>query len=197
MLPDFLKARAALKKRQHSFLIDQIRAFTPPYMRQASYKNIYEGSHLSVRYEDGIMYEKPISIIRVETQTGMISEIKINPNKIYEYCTQMAKDFVEQQIKHMFQTLAEVSEITGNVVEGGAFNVESVFAILEKMSIAFDESGQPQFPTIFTSPDNIQVVADILLQIESDPTLKLRHEQLIETKRTEWNDRQNSRKLVG
>jgi hypothetical protein len=197
MLPDFIRARATLKKRQHSFLIDKIREFTPAYMRQASYKNICEGSHLSVRYENGMVYEKPTSVIRVETQTEMISELKANPNTIYAHLTQMAKDFVEQQIKHMFQTLAEVSEMTGNVVEGGEFNVDSVFAILEKMSISFDESGQPVFPSIFTSPNNMQTVADILLQIESDPVLKPRHEQLIETKRTEWNDRQNFRKLVG
>src|SRR5579863_1614371 len=127
MLPDFIRARGILKKRQHSFLVEQIREFTPSYLRQASYRNVYEGDRLSVQYEGDMVYDKPINTVSVESQPGSITDIKSNPNKVYEHLTQIAKQFVEEQIKLMINTLTEVSQLTGNVMEGVGFGVESVF----------------------------------------------------------------------
>lgn len=197
MLPDFLKARTALKKKQHTFLIASIRQQTPSYIRQANFKTIYEGDRMAVHYEEGQIYEKPISLISAESGPGSITALKSNPNQIYQHLTEMAKVFVEKQIGAMIKTVQDVTEMTGNVVTGTGLTVDAVFAILEKLSISFDETGEPVFPSIMVNPDDIGKVAKILADIQTEPELKKRHDQLIETKRQQWNDRQNSRKLVG
>jgi hypothetical protein len=197
MLPDFLKARGVIKKKQHTFLAEAIRSHTPSYLRQASVKTIYEGDSLSVQYEDGQRYEKPLSTLSVESGPGTITDLKANPNMVYQHLNEMAQQFVEQQLAVMIKTLTDVAHMAGNVVQREDFTIESIFEILEKYPVDFDETGQSQFPTIFVGQDRIEQVAKLLLEIQNDPSLKVRHEQLIETKRKQWHDRQNSRELVG
>ncbi len=51
-------------------------------MRQANFKTIYEGDCLAVHYEEGQVYDKPVSILSAESEPGSISDLKSDPNQV-------------------------------------------------------------------------------------------------------------------
>jgi hypothetical protein len=195
MLPDFIQARVALKKKQRVVLTNSIRQHLPPYLREAEFKVIYEGDRLSVESAEGPAIEKPIGSIHVESETQTITDLKANPNLLYPQLQQMGKEFAQKMTQQMVQTVIEVAERNGNMVRGATLDNESIFSVLEKYPLEFDDSGQPIFPPIQANPETCEKVVRILNDIETTPDLKARHDQIIEIKRKEWNDRQNSRKL--
>jgi hypothetical protein len=111
----------------------------------------------------------------------------------------MADQMASQISKHLFGTLNEVLDKAGQVLDqkGRPLDAEAVFAALENIELEFDETGKHKDLSIVVPPALAPKAKKVFEQIESDPVLRKRHEEIMIRKRMEWRDREASRKLVG
>jgi hypothetical protein len=80
--------------------------------------------------------------------------------------------------------------------KGQPFTFELFLETLEKISIDFDDQGNPYLPTVVVSPELGAKLKSKLPEWEANPDYDKRFKELIERKRKEWNDRESHRKLV-
>lgn len=110
---------------------------------------------------------------------------------------EVAKEFVKERSKLVFEKMEEVTQKTGNVVNANSpITPQIILDALEKIQFDFDEYGNPILPSLILHPDQYERIKDEIPKWESDEGLRKRHRELIEKKRQEWIDRENNRKLV-
>ena len=61
--------------------------------------------------------------------------------------------------------------------------------------MSFDDDGKEQIQVI-CGPDAVPALKEAYSRLEADPVLKQQYDELIESKRKEWRDREANRKLV-
>jgi len=123
----------------------------------------------------------------------------INPVEYFKQkMDEMAESFIAQQEGLVFSKLNEVTEQTGNVVDGHGkpFSPALLFEALEKIQIDFDDQGRPIMPTVVLHPSLFEKVKEKLPEWEANPEFAKRHNAIIEEKRRQWLDRENCRKLA-
>jgi len=105
---------------------------------------------------------------------------------------------VDQAKKGMFSTFRKAAEISGNVVAcvDGEPTPDSMLALYERTWLDFDTRGLPKLDSITIVSNKPEATQRAREQLLSDPTYRRRFEELIEKKRTEWNNRESSRRLV-
>ena len=112
---------------------------------------------------------------------------------------EMAEDMARQMSTHLFGALSAGLNKAGQVVNqhGKPFDVDSVFEVLEKIQLDFDESGKHDEISIVIPPALSSRAREVFQRIASDPQLRVRHEEILLRKKLEWRDREAARKLVG
>lgn len=110
-----------------------------------------------------------------------------------------AEDIVKQQHKYIFQHISEVCEKTGNSInaKGVGLTADTVFEMLEKMHITFDDTGEPHMPTMCIDPKQRDQVIAIDEEINSSPEKQKRLKEIMQKKKEEWDAEETSRELVG
>lgn len=99
--------------------------------------------------------EVPLGVMSAEIAVIMDDVLGFNLEKlcmeIYEYSQSILKDMTTT----MFSTLFQVTDFTGNVVDGKGKGVsfEMLIEMLEKIHIDFDQEGNPLLPSIVIHPD--------------------------------------------
>lgn len=83
------------------------------------------------------------------------------------------------------------------IKKGKPLDPDAIFAVFEKMQMDFDEHGIHHAPTIVIPPNLENSMKQVLHQIDRDPILQKRYDEIIMQKRMEWRDREAARKLVG
>ena len=76
---------------------------------------------------------------------------------------------------------------------GKPLSVNSLFEVLEKIDIDFDEAGNPNELGVVVHPERFSSISRVISQVKADP----RYQAIIERKREEWYAREGNRKLVG
>jgi hypothetical protein len=111
----------------------------------------------------------------------------------------MSDQMTQQMTAHMLQTMSEVTEKYGQTVNqaGSRFTPESLFSVLEKMELHFDDEGRPSQLTFIGGAEANEAFQRALMEIEESPELQARHAEIIGRKRQEFRDREADRKLVG
>lgn len=196
MLPDFptikMKFRQALERH-----VDR-RIRQEPLISQIRRERQFEGSRMSIgggdepRQTSG--YKELVGLLEVPT-AEIISK---GPSAFYERVEDLASQLQEQQVRMMRADIERVVKETGNVVDakGRPLTFEVFEESLDKVWMDFDEQGEPQLPTIFTTPELGLKLRTKMAEWFSNPQYKERYERLIERKKEEWNDREGNRKLV-
>jgi len=69
--------------------------------------------------------------------------------------------------------------------------------MLEKVEISFNKDNTPILPTFVAASSTSEKIREVFRIIEDTPELKEKMDNIIEKKRSEWRDRESSRKLVG
>lgn len=136
-------------------------------------------------------FTSPISISNEE----MITQ---GPDAFYRHGLALAKDVERQTIGFMFTQINEVAEKIGNTMDGHGqpFSAEMYFQLLGKVAVSFNDDGTPRMPTLITPPAMQEKVKEVLNEIENDPKLKERFDQIIRMKKEEWDVSESDRKLV-
>lgn len=116
-----------------------------------------------------------------------------------EKLNDMAEQMAGQVSKLLFGTLNDVLDKAGQVVDqkGRPLDAEAVFNALESMHLEFDEAGKHKGLSIVVPPALAPKAEKVMAQIDADPVLRKRHEEIMTRKWMEWRDREASRKLVG
>ncbi|HVU97772.1 MAG TPA: hypothetical protein VHE34_21255 [Puia sp.] len=194
MLPEFSRVREQLDTQQREFFTSAVRMYSGVF-RDAGYSVMHEGNGL-VSYYDDLVHTSPMKKMTASF-TLDIAEIKNNPLLIYEHLLAMAKEMADQQVSMSVQTISEVTELVGNKhVSKGTVTPEDIFAIYEKVEISFQPNGQPNMPSIVAGELMGAQINAALLQIKENAAYTQRFQEILETKRMQWYDRENNRKLV-
>lgn len=109
---------------------------------------------------------------------------------IFQFCQDMLKQFTEG----MFDTLTQVTDFTGNVVDGKGkgLSYEMLLEILEKLHIDFDDEGNPKMPTMVINPGMEEQVE----KLKQDEALyKGKIEEIIKKKKDAYYAEKGSRGL--
>lgn len=135
------------------------------------------------------------------------SEVKFSGDEIQDIrldqvlarLDQIAKDMAEQKAKQFFATITEGSQRAGTAVDakGSPLTPELYLETLQKMLVAFHSDGSPIMPTLVVHPNMRDTVEAMKNQIENDPILRRRFEEIMRNKREEWRAREADRSLVG
>ena len=196
MLPDFPNAKRAIRKAQEVFFEGRQKELLGPYFSEVPKRMMPEGNSLKQVYSTEMEHQTTLKPI-VTTFNYTVDEILADPWIIFERIGKSAEEFVNQQMQLTFESLNSVLKKIGNVVQtGGDFTIDNFLDALEKVEIPFDENDQPRLPQLLAGPQMIDKMIASLKEHENDPARQGRMQQIIETKRKDWHDRKNSRKLV-
>jgi len=196
MLPDFPKIKEKLKEAINRYLQNLVRQ--EPFLSQIRVEHHFEGNRMSSGTEDGELDQSEYKEISGEFSIKKEDIIAKGPMAFIENVYNTAEEIKKQKAKLVFEKLKEVTDKTGNVVNGKGqpFTFDLFIEMLEKIWIDFDDQGKPLLPTVVVSPELGAKLKEKLPEWESNPEYKERFEDLIERKRKEWNDRESNRKLV-
>lgn len=196
MLPDFPKIKGKFEEVINRYLQNLIRQ--EPLLSQIREERHFEGNKLSSKIENGESYQSSYKKISSKYSIKREDVIAKGPMAIIENIQNIAEEIKKQKAKLLFDKLNEVTDKTGNVVNGKGqpFTFELFIEILEKISIDFDDQGNPYMPMVVVSPEMGAKLKDKLPEWEANLVYKKRFDNLIERKRKEWNDRESHRKLV-
>ena len=197
MMPDFQKVKARCNEIVNAHM-KRIMMADGLLSQIKSYRE-FEGDSMSVRPE-GHRHEKQSSydLVQSEVKISRAEMIQKGLAAYLERVTPAAMDMQRQQVQKIFKKIEEVTNATGNVLDakGQPPTPELLLAALDKVWIDFDDNGNPRLPTMFSGTEAAPKMRDALNKLQTEEPYKKKHDDLIEKKRKEWNDRESHRKLV-
>lgn len=195
MLPDFplLKDKVLKAIVRHA----SAEMLNDPLLSQAHHINHHEGNRFDGFSQEGAGehdYHTAEHDISFNTSELISDGTSAVVRRIPEITAAMAN----QAKKGMFSTFEKAAEVSGNVVPPieGEPTPEYVLARYERLYLDFDTRGSPKLDSIVIVSNKPEAVQRAREQLMSDPDYRKRFEALIEKKRTEWNNRESSRRLV-
>jgi len=196
MLPDYISIKSKLRNVLLK-IMKKVEYDSSVMMSQVNAVKIHEGNKCKIIREDGTSEDIEMKKISVELKYN----IKDIENKLpnVDMIKNVAQEMSIKKEKMFIEELDKIVTSTGNIVDSGGskFSNDHLFKLLEKISIDFDENGNPYLPTIYTNSDTFKAIESELKKYEDDPENKKRYDDLISKKREEWNERESNRKLVG
>lgn len=196
MLPSFARTKEKIRIRSERELkkgVDE-----DPQSLGIRLLIFHEGNNLVTTSIDGYEDRGPLKEHQVRFEISDEEMREKGPHAIFEKIPTLAEDMAAQREKALFEKMHDVTERTGNVVEGDGKGLtpELIMETLKKIDISFDEHGNPIMPTLIVSPDVLKKMGENTDLWKETPEMQQKMVELIETKRREWDDRQNRRKLV-
>lgn len=152
-------------------------------------------------HSGGVIYRSEEK--KLEIPLGMMSStVSLTVADVYNFnlekiCTdiyEFAGGFLSDMTKTMFATLSQVTDFTGNVIDGKGKGLshEMLLEMLEKIHIDFDQEGNPLLPSIAIHPD----MAKSFEKLKADEALyKVKFEEIITKKREAYYAEKGSRRL--
>lgn len=197
MLPNFTKAKVAIKQKFNDYFDSRIRYYNPQFS-EADVSIVHEGTGTETVNADSNFHHEMTFEKTEASVTTTIDELINDPLSVFKMIDEMAKQTADQQAKIIYDTISDVTEKSGNVTRRkGKVTPETIFEMYEKVLIAFDDEGNPQMPQIHAGTNMLEEIESALKQIQTDSKLSKQFNELMERKKKNWNDRENNRKLVG
>ena len=196
MLPDFPKIKKKHGEAINKYLKDLIHQ--DPLFLGIRVEHHFEGSRMSYKTVEGEPNETEYQAASSEFQIKKEDVIAKGAMAYVENLRDAAEEMKRQKAGYLFEKMKEVTDKTGNVVNGKGqpFSFELFVEMIKKIWIDFDEDGKPIMPTMVVSPELGEKLRVILPEWEKKPEYKKIIDDIIEKKRKEWNDRESHRKLV-
>ncbi len=197
MLPEFPK----LKSEIHSQLLARIRRrieAADPVVSQIKAFTQHEGQRM--RYE---RLDAPSAEINESEDVGapfqvLVSEVPdlIGAN-LDAKIEALAQDVAKNRSAFFFRRFQETCDEVGNAVHAGGkpLSAELLLEMLDKVQVDFGPDGKPTGQFVI-HPDMAPALKKAAEELERDPELKRRHEDILRRQREEWAARESNRKLV-
>jgi hypothetical protein len=198
MLPDLPSLKRDIKKVLDAYLQKQMNLRTG-FIAELPKHVFHEGSRMRVVQADGSVDESDLKQVSAEMSLNLKDVPQLTLQQRISKLNEIAEQMASQISKHMFGTLNEVLGKAGQAVNhhGKPLDAEAIFSALESIQMDFDESGKHHELIMVMPPALASKAVKVFEQIDSDPVLRKRHEEIMTRKRMEWRDREASRKLVG
>ena len=196
MLPDFTiikgKVQEALNRYARSLAVASSQVLS----------HIHHISHYEGNRFDGFSQEGPGEHTyssfehRVVVDTSEL--ISNGPDYFATRMPEIIAPMTTQIETSFFATFRKAVQFSGNEVDakGQRLTPELLLSTYEKMDLEFDKQGRPILPTLMVNQSNYETAKACFSQLGSNPDYNKQFEALIEKKRTEWNNRESSRRLV-
>lgn len=198
MLPDFPEQKAKVEERLQIRMDQQRLAKLGPFGESPAIR-VAEGDRLIFEGEDETEREMEFGHAEAEFKVSVDELPTMTIEQLIAKLDKAAEDLARQQVERAVGVLNEAVETVGNTLHmrGEPFQAEHLFRALEKISIDFDESGQPYVPTLLMGPDMADRATEVVGRVTLEADLRRRYDQIILRKREEWRARESHRKLVG
>ncbi|MGD0919732.1 MAG: hypothetical protein ABSB22_25120 [Thermodesulfobacteriota bacterium] len=169
-----------------------------PLFSEIREEHHFEGNRMSYKTVDGEPDETEYQAASSEFMVKREDVIAKGAMAYIENIKGLAEEMNRQKAKYFFDKMKEVTEKTGNIVDGKGqpMNFDLFLESIKKVWIEFDDGGNPILPTMVVSPELEAKLSKLLPEWEKNPEYKKAYEEVIELKRKEWNDRESHRKLV-
>ena len=169
-----------------------------PFISQIGRKRVHEGNILTSSSMEGYTESGEYKRISSGFSVSPDEIIEKGAKAFFSQIDKISEELIKQQSQVIFKKMDEVTERTGNIVnaKGKGISPEIILEALEKVTIDFDEFGNPLFPALILNPNDRERVKDEIPKWEADPNLRKKYLELVEKKRREWRDRESRRKLV-
>lgn len=165
--------------------------FNPILGQISSYKKIHPGGFHYAHNDKELNTElKAIeSVIELKYDDILNFNFDAFCEQIYSY----AKQRLDQIEESIFNSVSEVSELTGNVVDnrGKPITAELLLQLLEKLELSFDEEGKFHIPSLVVSPETMKEIK----KIEAGEDYQKKYLEIIEKKRKQYNAKKRIRRL--
>ncbi|MCE5249816.1 hypothetical protein LLG96_06300 [bacterium] len=198
MLPDLPNLKKDLRKIFNQYIDNQVNARIGVF-KITPRKIIHEGNLFRMIRADGTIEDS--SIIESTSEISLpYDEIPhLTHQDIITKMNTIADTLANKISGNLLRTLNDSIEAAGQSInyEGKPFDVEALFAVLEKIQINFDETGKHHQLTMIINPQHSDKVKLVMKEIETNPEIQKRYNELMERKRMEWRDREAHRELVG
>jgi hypothetical protein len=197
VLPDFVQAR----EKYMQILMDRFEKVSSRHMGPMDFKKykIFEGRRITSVMANGQKFVSKVQKISGDIQI-LNEDIKSgNIPKAFEYIDKMAIQKAEKESQLLFEEITRITTEAGQVSDnkGKPFDAEIFFMAIQKMQISFKADNTMEKISFVFPPQWEQRVNEVMTELENNPLMKKRYDELIERKRQEWRDREASRKLVG
>lgn len=198
MLPDLPALKADLQQILSNYVRAKAHANLGVFSQSPKHV-IHEGNSMRIVRADGSVDENELKAASSEVSLSLGELHSMSISERTNLLDRMAHDLAEQMSKHLFTTLNDTLDRTGQVIDaqGKPMDAELIFRTLESLHIDFDENGNHPNLSIVVGPEMYPRLQEEMQKIENDPVLKQRHEDLMAQKRMESRDREAARKLVG
>lgn len=196
MLPDYPKLKKKISDIYNA-RINSIISHIP--FDGVSKHTAFEGRKNKIIRQDGTVDETEFKEIASNISIDLKDYENITLSDILKKIDECAAKMAKQESLHFIEVIDKAVESAGNTVNcvGESLAPKHIFEALEKMEISFNKDNTPNLPTFIASPNMSEKFKEMLKVIENTPELKEKMDTIIEKKRSEWRDREDSRKLVG
>ena len=196
MLPDYPSMKRRIQKKFAEAIKKEIQK--DPLLSQIRIRQVHEGDVLTSSSVDGYSESVEYKLISAKLEIPQEEIIDKGPDAFFSRMDKIAVEMAKQQSQLLFEKIEKATERTRHIVDAKSktLSPQLILEALEKIAIDFDDYGNPIFPSLVLHPDQYEKIKDEIPKWESDPEVRRKHKELIEKKRKEWIDRENSRKLV-
>jgi hypothetical protein len=167
-------------------------------MNQIASHVIHEGTSNSI--SRGLLENEPTKMVEAGAETKIdFAEIEsVDANYILNKANELADQFEQQFSTHLFKTMDEATKKSGLRYDGGGkpLTHEALMEALSQMYIDFDKLGNADV-SIVTSPAMAATFHKLEAEMEEDPALRKRWDDMMEKKRDEFRTREINRNLAG
>jgi hypothetical protein len=196
MLPDYPESKSKLRK-----LLTRPFSRSPNsgFFSQIPKRRFFEGNKWGIVREDGTVDVSKFIMFKSEMNLNLKEMENATTEDVARMLQGQADQFHFQQSKAMFDTVERVVSSVGNSLNlgGKPLTPEAFLQLFAKIQTEFDDEGNPYMPSITCGRESAEIFKRVLQQIEADPELRKRADEIISKKRSDWRDRESRRKLVG
>jgi hypothetical protein len=183
---------------------DAIRAYIQARSRRRGILNqiashiIHEGTSNTINR--GPSETEPTKMVEAgaETNIGFDEIESVDANYILNKANELADQFERHFSTHLFETMDDVTKKTGLRYDGGGrpLTNDALIEALSQMNMDFDKSGKADI-SIVTSPAMAATFPKLEAEMDKDPALRKRWDDMMEKKRDEFRTREVNRNLAG
>jgi hypothetical protein len=196
MLPDFPALKMSLHERLWELSDERTNQYLGIWGKVGRHQLHERSGHTLIR-DDGSVDEAPSVPILVPIHLEANEMESLTLEGIMQKLDTAAREMALKQSALFDQRFEQaVTEVGNDVNAEGMTEVEAVFALLGTVDLHFNKDGSPDFPQIKQKGGQAWFER-VCARITGDPALRQKFIQLIERKKEEFRDRENSRKLVG
>ena len=197
MLPDYPKLKSQLKQRLDEWLASRVRLHSGP-IADIRETRIFEGRSTAMIQAGKNERQRPFRRGEAGFEVNPQEVPELTLDKVLAQLDRVARELANQKMDFFFSTLSEAANSVGNVVQATeGLTPDALFDLFEKIQLEFDEDGQISGLRAVLGPKQFEQMEQTKRQIENDPELKDRFDELLARKRADWRVREASRNLVG